>query len=104
MGVYLNNYPGFMKLTTGLYNDSATNYTLLTTYAVNAKESSAGQTTYQEAAANNITITNPFKVNITSWDKNSIRGTFSGDYYSDTTIKAAKKMTITNGDFYVPFK
>jgi hypothetical protein len=104
MGVYLNNYPGMMNLTPGLYKDSANNYTLLTTYTISFKENYAGQSTYQDAQTYNVTIANPFKVNITSMDKNSIRGTLSGDYYSDTTINVAKKITITNGDFYVPFK
>src|SRR5438270_14034202 len=50
LGVYLNNYSGGGSIATGQYNDSATNYTLLTTYAINSNESEAGQSVAADAA------------------------------------------------------
>lgn len=40
---------------------------------------------------------------ITALDSNTVKGTFSGDFYFMGDMSATKK-TITNGDFYVPWK
>ena len=43
------------------------------------------------------------KIVITAIDSSTVKGTFSGDFYYMGDISGAKK-TITNGDFYVPWK
>lgn len=103
LGFYLSNDPGKGNIGTGQYLGTATNYTLLSTYALNAVEYESGQTMEMEAISNNVTIVNHFKVNITSMDKTTIRGTFSGDYFADGDVKNGAKLTITDGDFYVKF-
>lgn len=103
LGFYLSNDDGKGSIATGQYLDTQTNYTLLSTYAYNGVEYEAGQTMVFEAASNNVTITNHFKVNITSMDKTAIRGTFGGDYYGNGDVENGAKLSITEGDFYVKF-
>ena len=85
----------------GQYTDAMTDYTLLSNCTVNGVEHDAGQTVASEAVINNITITNHFKVNITSITSTTISGTFSGDFYQDGDVVNGTKLTITNGDFFV---
>jgi hypothetical protein len=99
-GFYLNNDSGAALIVPGEYKDVFTNFTLLSTYNINAFPYEAGQSVAEEAADNNITIANHFKVNITSMNKETVKGTFSGDFYESLNIRG-KKITITDGDFYV---
>jgi len=103
LGFYLSNDDGKGSIGTGQFLDTQTNYTLLSTYAVSAVEYEAGQSVAMDAVTDNVTITNHFKVNITSMDKTTIRGTFSGDYFVDGSAKNGAKLTITDGDFYLKF-
>jgi hypothetical protein len=103
MGVYLDNFPAKGNITSGQYLDNGTNFTLLTTYVVNGVEYESGVSVAEDAVTENVTIANHFKLNITSMDKNTARGTFSGDYFSDGDPKDGTKLTITNGEFYVKF-
>ena len=103
LGIYLNNDPGGSNIASGQYQDAATSYTLLTTYQNSGREYEAGQTVAQDAATDNITIANHFKVIITSMDKNTTRGTFSGDYYENGDVQGTK-ISITNGEFYAPIQ
>ena len=104
MGIYVNNFPGSSNITTGQYEDNSASFTLLTTYANNAIEYEAGQSVAEEAVTYNVTIANHFKVIISSLDNKSAKGTFSGDYYEDGNVQNGTRLSITNGDFYVPFQ
>ena len=104
LGVYLNNDSGQQPIKAGQYFDTDNKTTLLSTYAVNNVESESGQSMAIEASNYNVPITNHFKLNITSMDKTTVKGTFSGDYYQDGDVRNGKKITITNGDFYVKFR
>jgi hypothetical protein len=55
--------------------------------------------------ASNIGVTgvNHLKLVITSLDSTAVKGTFSWDFYYNADLSAAKK-SITNGDFFVPWK
>jgi hypothetical protein len=104
LGVYINNDPGKGNIGTGQYVDNATNYTLLTTYVASSVEYEAGQSVAEDAVTDNVTIANHFKLNITAMDKNTIRGTFSGDYFQNGDPKTGPKLNITDGDFYLKFQ
>lgn len=104
MGVYLDNFPAKGSIGTGQYQDNGTTYSLLTTYVVNGAEYEAGQSVAADAVSENVTIANPFKLNITSMDKNIARGTFSGDYFKNGDPKNGEKISITKGEFYVKFQ
>ena len=69
----------------------------------NGNEYESGQTVADDAATNNSTIANHFKVNITSIDGKTAKGTFSGDFYQDGDV-TRNKISITNGEFYVKFQ
>ena len=104
MGIYLDNSPGNGNINAGQYLDNSANFSLITTFAKNGIEYKAGQSVAEDAVANSIIITNHFKVTITSMSNNTIRGTFSGDYYKDGNVQGALKLNITDGDFYVKFQ
>lgn len=103
LGIYLNNSPSTDNIVPGQYEDLSADFTLLTTYGANGKDYESGQSVAEEAAANGITLTNHFKVNITSMDSKSVKGTFSGDYYDAGNVQTGEKLTITNGSFHVKF-
>jgi len=105
IGIYINNYPGGGNIPAGEYRDNSTSFTVLSTYENIADGNSyeSGQTVAENAIADNVTIANHFKVNITSMDSKTAKGTFSGDYYVDGDVHN-QKITITNGDFYVKFQ
>ncbi|MGZ8554214.1 MAG: hypothetical protein ACXWV8_12450 [Chitinophagaceae bacterium] len=104
IGIYLDNLPGGADINTGQYADNSAGFTLLTTYAVNGTEYEAGQSVAEDAIFYNVTIPNHFKVNISSMDGKTAKGTFSGDYYPDGNVQSGTKLNITNGDFYVKFQ
>ena len=104
IGIYINNSPGGGTIQPGLYQDNSTDRVVLTTYENGGSSYEAGQTVAEEAIANNVTIANHFKVNITELTTNGVaRGTFSGDYYKDGDVHSTK-ISITNGEFYVKFQ
>lgn len=100
-GFYLDNYSGAKSITTGQYVDASTDFTLLGNYTIGGVEYDAGQTVATDAITNNVTIANHFKVNITSLDRNTIKGTFSGDFFKNGDMSNISKVSITNGDFYL---
>lgn len=104
LGIYLDNYPAGASFATGEYNDAGTTYSLLTTYENSGSEYEAGQSTAEDAVTYGVTITNHFKINITQLNAETIRGTFSGDYYPGGNVRAAGKIAITNGEFYAKFQ
>jgi hypothetical protein len=104
LGIYINNSPGGGTITAGQYNDNSTTRVVLSTYGKGTIGYEAGTTMYEEAVANNVTITNHFTGNITELNTSgNARGTFSGDYYPDGDIHGTK-ISITNGEFYVKFQ
>lgn len=104
LGIYLDNYPAGASFAAGEYIDAGTAYSLLTTYQNSGSEYEAGQSTAQDAVSYGVTITNHFKVSITQLDAETIRGTFSGDYYPNGNVRSAGKIAITNGEFYAKFQ
>lgn len=104
MSIYIDNDPVHGSFTTGEYPDNSPSFSVLSTYTVNSIEHESGQSVALDAAANGITLAHHFKVIITSIDNNTIRGTFSGDYYKNGDTHSAVKFNITNGDFYAKFQ
>ncbi|MBK6936817.1 MAG: hypothetical protein IPH18_07925 [Chitinophagaceae bacterium] len=104
MGIYLDNYPAGNNFSTGEYTDAGTTYSLLSTYANGGSEYEAGQSIAEDAVSYGVTITNHFKINITQLDAETIRGTFSGDFYPGGNVRSTGKITITNGEFYAKFQ
>jgi len=102
-GFALTNLPGYDSIKAGVYPDTQTKYEVLASYSGNASladDYEAGTSTYQEAIRAGNTIANHFTVTITSFTAQTVRGTFSGDFYFNGDAKGPKK-SITNGDFYV---
>src|SRR5689334_20609652 len=56
LGFYISNDDGKGPIGAGQYLSTVTNYTLLSTYGLNAVEYEAGQTMAMEAVTNNVTI------------------------------------------------
>ena len=104
-GIYINNYPGGGNIPAGEYQDNSTDFTVLSTFQniANGNEYESGQTVADDGIYYNIPIANHFKVNITSMDSKTAKGTFSGDYYQDGDVHN-NKISITNGDFFVKFE
>lgn len=102
-GFALNNNPGNDSIKAGVYPDTQTRYEVLASYSDNASspdDYESGTSNYQEAVRAGVTLTNHFTVTITSLTAQSVKGTFSGDFYFNGDVKGRKK-SITNGDFYV---
>jgi hypothetical protein len=105
VGFVITNTPSGDAIAAGTYKDTDTKYELLASYAPNISVTAydAGTTLYSEAKSLGVTITNHFTVTITSMTTETVKGTFSGDFYYDLNPLGAKK-TITNGDFFVKFQ
>jgi len=104
MSFYIDNDPGNGSINPGQYNDNSTTHSVLTNYTVNSVEWDAGTSVAQDAVYYGVTIPHRFNVTITSADANTIRGTFSGDYYKDGDVQGTQKSYITNGEFYAKFQ
>jgi hypothetical protein len=102
VGFVITNAPSGNPITAGTYRDTATKYELLASYAPNVSgiDYVAGTTFYSEAKNAGVTVSNHFTVTISSWTNETVKGTFSGDFYYDGVPAGAKK-SITNGDFFV---
>src|SRR5688572_10827369 len=81
MGIYINNYPGVLPITTGVYEDSSLDFTVLATHSIDDVESYGGQSVSDDIVQYGISGHNRLKVTITEITSTNIRGTFSGDYY-----------------------
>jgi len=101
MGIYIDNSATGATIAGGQYEDNSTTFTVLTTYSNTGTDYEAGESVAADGVAYGVTIANHFKVNISSMDGNTARGTFSGDYYEDGDVQTGTKLSITNGDFYV---
>ena len=94
-------YPAIVA---GTYADTSTVFDVEAYYTPTlTTEYDAGNTLAQEGVNTVTTYANHFKLVITSIDSVSIKGTFSGDFYFNGDLSAAKK-SFTNGDFYAKFQ
>jgi hypothetical protein len=102
VGFVITNAPSGNPITAGTYRDTATKYELLASYAPNVSgiDYVAGTTLHTEAKNAGVTVINHFTATISSWTTESVKGTFSGDFYYDG-IPVGVKKSITNGDFFV---
>lgn len=84
------------------YSDTSTVYGIGSDYVVQSgiEEYVAGYDLPAIAQENNVTLANHLKISIKEITDNTIRGSFSGDYYLNEDINSTRK-TITEGDFYV---
>lgn len=99
-------------ITTGTYVDSSSNdnYAVYADYIPFAGITSmpgsnlymAGDGVYTDGIQKGVQLSHHLTITITSIDKGTMKGTFSGDFYEyDTDIRQAKIESITNGDFYL---
>ena len=96
MAMSWTSYSVGQILVAGNYSDTSSKYALGGNYNPSISVSYVG--------GNNImTGGTHLKMTITSIDSTAVRGTFSGDFYLNADPSSPKK-TITNGDFYVPWK
>jgi hypothetical protein len=105
IGIYIDNTPSSDEITTGTYEDSTPDFTVLGTFTDGTAviDYDAGTSMYEHAITNGHTITNHFKVTIQSIDGTSIKGTFSGDFYPEGNLDGIKK-SITNGEFHLKWQ
>lgn len=104
MGIYINDFPAQKEIKPGVYPDNSSDFTVLTTYTNSNVDYEAGQSVAEEGVLWNVPITNHFKVTITTLSKESVSGTFSGDYYEDGDVRTGTKLVITNGAFHLKFQ
>ena len=101
---WANTGLGAASFTTGTYSDTASNYSITGVYNPSVSQSFVGG--YQSTGYGSsigVTGLNHLKLVITSLDSTAVKGTFSGDFYYNADLSGAKK-SITNGDFFVPWK
>jgi hypothetical protein len=106
--INLTCYSPANNILTGKYIDSfpPQHYLLSASYSINNKSYFSDEPATFFVLSDKTVFTNHFKLNINSIDKKSIRGTFCGDLYfkENEDITHLNKITITNGNFYLPFK
>jgi hypothetical protein len=105
IGIYIDNSSSSDDITTGVYEDSSPDFIVLGTFtdATATIDYESGTSMYEDAITYGHTITNHLKVTIQSIDGNTMKGTFSGDFYPDGNLNGTKK-SITNGEFYLKWK
>lgn len=105
LGIYIDNTPSDAEIGTGLYEDSSPDFTVLGTLTDDQAgiDYDAGTSMYEDAITYGHTIANHFKVTIEAIDNNTIRGTFSGDFFPEGNLDGTKK-SITNGEFYLKWR
>jgi hypothetical protein len=98
----LNEIDNENNIAAGTYTDESTTFQLLANYygGSDAFDYHAGTEMYAESVHYNTPIVNHFIVAVTSIDNNTVRGTFSGDFYLDGDVKGQKR-SVTDGSFYV---
>jgi len=104
IGLYIDNDPGNGSINPGQYNDNSTTHSVLANYTVNSIEWEAGTSVAADGVYYGVTIPHHFTATITSADANTIRGTFSGDYYKGGDVQGTQKFYITEGEFYAKFQ
>ena len=94
-GFALTNLPGYDSIKAGVYPDTQTKYEVLASYSGNASlpdDYEAGTSTFQEAVRAGNTITNHFTVTITSLTAQTVKGSFSGDFFFNGDAKGQKEI------------
>ena len=94
----INNTPSGKPIVAGTYTETNT-----TDYVVGGVFN-PGSSSVVYGAGEFATPTNPLTITITSIDKNSVKGTFSGDFYYtnvSTGYIGQPVKTFTNGQFYL---
>jgi hypothetical protein len=98
---WINSNVGTAYFTTGSYLDTATSYILPgDSYICGSQAGGFGLLAGPGVDVNN---RNHLKITITSLDSTAVKGTFSGDFFFNADVTGEKK-SITNGDFFVPWK
>ena len=100
---WTNNPPNSAAFTVGTYSDTASKYAIGGNYNPSTTEAYVSGSGIESGATTNIPFANRLKIVITAVDSTTVRGTFSGVFYLNGDLTQAKK-TITDGDFYVPWK
>ena len=104
-GFWIDNIPSGDEIVAGTYTGTMADFGLLGTFtdATAGHDWYGGSSVEEDAVTYSVPIANHFTVTIQSIDGNSIKGTFSGDFYADGDPREAKK-SITNGEFHLKFR
>ncbi|HLZ88790.1 MAG TPA: hypothetical protein VKQ52_16160 [Puia sp.] len=98
MNLTINNSPSNKPIVAGTYTENSTDFAVAGVY-------NPGSTTIVYGAGEFPSPPNPLTIVITSIDKSSVKGTFSGDfYYTNTAVVGPVgpgKKTFTKGQFYL---
>jgi len=100
INITINNGSGTKPIIAGSYSENSTDFVVGAVY-------NPGSTTIVYGAGIYPNPANPLQFTITAIDNNTIKGTFSGDFYYTNTATAQigpSKKTFTNGEFYVKFQ
>ena len=104
MVIQLSNESGGGPIIAGTYYDTTQNFLVSVSCTLNPNAVYlAGSVVAEFASISGITIVNHLKVVITSISSTAIKGTFSGDFYTNGDPTLAK-IPITNGNFYAKFQ
>ncbi|WP_431214007.1 hypothetical protein ACQ86N_03740 [Puia sp. P3] len=96
MAVSWNSFYAGQNLVVGTYGDTSSKY------AIGGNYNPSISVTYVSGSSI-MTGGTHMKLTISSIDSTAVRGSFSGDFYLNGDPSSPKK-TVTNGDFYVPWK
>jgi hypothetical protein len=88
---------------TGAYSDTTVGYSLTGSFTTSGAQAYASGTSVTGEASSAGVSVNHLKITITSLDSTAVKGTFSGDFFFEGDLTGTKQ-TITNGDFFVPWK
>ena len=102
----LNNTPNLDSITARTYTDTSSHFLVEAMYKQDITSSNfydAGTYFWQTATGAGVKVANHLVVNVTSIDAQSIKGTFSGDFYYRSDPSSSLK-TITGGAFNATFK
>ncbi|MGZ8558968.1 MAG: hypothetical protein ACXWWC_11565 [Chitinophagaceae bacterium] len=99
------NLPSGDDIIAADYPETYTDFEIVTTYKPDQASLGfeAGTSFLEEANMAGVTNSNHFKVTITAINSETLKGTFSRDFYEDGDPRAAKK-TISNGSFHIKFQ
>ncbi|HWK02920.1 MAG TPA: hypothetical protein VNS58_04785 [Puia sp.] len=99
----IDNSLSLDSIVAGTYTDTTSHFTVSGAHTRDTTTLyEAGTILASDASNTGTALVNHLKLIITSIDNKSIRGTFSGDFYFNGDISAAKE-SITSGAFYVTF-
>ena len=93
----INNTPSNKPIVAGTYTENSTDFAVAAVY-------NPGSNTIVYGAGIMSSTPNPLTITITSIDKNTVKGAFSGDFYYTNTATGtfgSETKTFTNGEFNV---